>query len=57
MRRIWPTEGCCARRKKEASSVTVVSLPKLRQNENVGVIMLTASSLFIYTALVVNVAC
>jgi hypothetical protein len=52
MRAVAPEE-----RKKEALSVTMVRLPKLRQNKNVGVIMLTASFLLIYTARVVNVAC
>ena len=44
-------------RKKEALSVTVVRLLKLKQSENVGAVMLTASSLLIYTVHAVSVAC
>jgi len=43
-------------RKKEALSVAVVRLPKLRQNENVGAVILTDSFLLIYTLHAVIVA-
>ena len=44
-------------RKEEALSVTVARLPKLRQNENIGPIILTASFLLIYMVHAVIVAC